>query len=245
MNFLRHFLFLLLATISVSADAFSHKEILSKCDAARGNLAGVEWTVEVSETDGADSTNRTIEVKARGFDMIAETIRPARQKGYKLLLVQNNMWFYKPGLSKPIPVSLRQKLTGQAANGDIASTNYAEDYEVVATESVTLDGQDCYLYSLKAANRSVTYEHIQYWISKEALLGLRADYYTSSGKKLLKTARMQYENTVEIAGEPHAFISEMTISDAINTDLETKLTFTLPKIGDISSRTFNINSLTR
>lgn len=222
-----------------------YKSILASCDAARGNLAGVQWNVDVTETSENHTDSRSLLVKARGFDMVAETLSPARQKGHKLLLVQNNMWFYKPGLSKPVPISLRQKLTGQAANGDIASTNYAEDYDIISVNNAEQNGEPCYLFKLKAASRSATYENIDYWVSKERSVGIRADYYTSSGKKRLKTSEMKYENTVSTEGKTSPFISEMIIQDTLTSNSKTTLNFTEPKLGEISNRTFNINSLTR
>lgn len=222
-----------------------YKSILARCDAARGNLAGVQWHVDVTETSENHTNERSLLVKARGFDMVAETLSPARQKGHKLLLVQNNMWFYKPGLSKPVPISLRQKLTGQAANGDIASTNYAEDYDILSVDDAEQNGEPCYLFKLKAANRTATYENIDYWVSKERSVGIRADYYTSSGKKRLKTSEMKYENTVVTEGKDSPFISEMIIQDTLTSKSKTALKFTEPKLGEISNRTFNINNLTR
>lgn len=227
------------------ADSLNHTEILAKCDAARGNMDGVEWEVTVTEETAGNSDQRRIHVQARGFDMVAETLAPPRQKQHKLLLVKNNMWFYKPGLSKPVPVSLRQKLTGQAANGDIASTNYASDYEILETSDATHEGEPCTLYQLKATSKSVSYARIHYWVSKERQVGLRADYYNASGSKRLKTATMLYENSVETDGHASPFISEMIIADTATSDTVTRLKFSKPKLGKISARAFNLQTLTR
>ncbi len=228
-----------------SASTLSHTEILAKCDAARGNMEGVEWEVSVKEESVGKSDERRIHVQAKGFDMVAETLAPPRQKQHKLLLVKNNMWFYKPGLSKPVPVSLRQKLTGQAANGDIASTNYAKDYEILSTSAAEHNGEACTLYELKATSKSVSYARIHYWVSKERHVGLRADYYNASGSKRLKTATMRYENEVELEGQHRPFISEMEIADTATSDTVTRLSFSKPKLGKISPRAFNLQALTR
>jgi len=220
------------------------KEVLRQADAARGNLDGVTWTVDISEGDN-ESTSRTIRVQARGFNMLAETLSPPRQKGHKLLLVQNNMWFYKPDLSKPVPVSLRQKLSGRAANGDLASTNYAEDYTVLSISENDLDGQACFVFELEAISRNVTYARIRYWVSKEQLVGLRADYYNTAGNKLLKTASMSYHNEVIVDGIKRPFISKMQIRDAIDNRAATSLRFSIPELGEIPARIFNPNALNR
>jgi hypothetical protein len=246
----RLYIFILLSTVSIllgktATTELSPIEILARSDAARGNLDGVQWHVEINENSTNKTTSRSLLVKARGFDMVAVTLAPARQKGQKLLLAQNNMWFYKPGLSKPVPVSLRQKLAGQAANGDIASTNYAQDYDIISVEESNLNNEDCYLFDLKANSKSVTYENIRYWISKDRLVGLRADYFTTSGVKRLKTAEMKYENTILSRNIITPFISEMTIYDTLISSTYTQLLFTQPKLGAISSRDLNVNSLKR
>ena len=46
-----------------------------------------------------------------------------------MLFNDRTIWFIKPGLRKPVSISARQRLVGDAANGDIATTNYARDYD--------------------------------------------------------------------------------------------------------------------
>lgn len=223
----------------------STREILKRCDQARGNLEGVRWTVSVAEMDGHEESLREIHVQAKGFDMLAETLSPPRQKGHKLLQVKNNMFFYKPGLSKPVPVSLRQKLAGKAANGDIASTNYAEDYVVVAVEEGAHQGKPCFVYELEAQVRSVTYARIRYWVCKERFVGLRADYFTASGEKQIKTAEMDYAHRVDSGDGARWFISEMMIRDTLASTAVTRLSFSEPELGEVPARVFNVNAMAR
>lgn len=223
----------------------SPKEILALADASRGNIGGVRWTIELTE-DGDDSFEaRLFDVKARGFDMVATTQEPAKLRNQKLLQVKNNMWFHKPGLSKPVRISPRQKLEGRAANGDIAATNYAEDYEVLDMADDTLNGTDCYLFELKAVSRNVTYSRIRYWVSKSDLVGIRAEYYTPSGEKQFKEAEMIYKNRLVIDGEERPFISEMLIRDTLQSDSVTRMSFSDPETGEISPMEFNLQALGR
>ena len=109
-------------------------------------------------------------------------------------MLDRNMWFAKPGLSKAVPISPRQKLLGGAANGDIASTNYAGDYKIVQTSEDTFNNEPCYLLDLSAVDKKATYDRIKYWISKERLVGVKAEFYTVSGK-LFKTATFEYKHS--------------------------------------------------
>ena len=107
------------------------KTILEQSDHARGGgLPGIVWEIKLASRDGnkVDEPQRLL-VKAVDDASVAETFEPSRFKGSKLLQVGRNMWLTRPGLSKPIPISPRQRMSGQAANGDIAATNYAKDYD--------------------------------------------------------------------------------------------------------------------
>jgi hypothetical protein len=162
-----------------------------------------------------------------------------------VLMVDRNMWFIRSGLKKPVSISPRQKLMGDAANGDIASTNYAEDYSGVLSGDETIKGEACYVLDLKAAGKNVTYDRIRYWVSKERLVGVKADFYTISGK-LFKTANFKYDNRVRTpAGEDIPFVSELTIHDAIRPDKVTTLRYSNIKMQAIPDSTFNLNVLVR
>jgi hypothetical protein len=89
-----------------------------------------------------------------------------------------------------------------------------------------------------------TYDRIKYWISKERIVGLKAEFYTVSGK-MFKTAVFEYENSITINDKPREFISKMTITSAvIKTDVTT-LNYSKPVLKKVSDATFNLNLLTR
>jgi hypothetical protein len=221
--------------------------MLRAADRARGNLDGVVWSVHVvAAEEGAATRSNAYRVKARGFDVLAEVLEPARQKGNKLLMHAGNMWFAKPDLSKPVPISQRQRLAGSAANGDLAATNYAEDYEPSAVTAGEVDGEPCRVFDLKARpGRSCTYDRVVDYVSVARRVGVRAEYFTSSGK-LIKTARMAYDNTVAGAdGRPAPFISGIVIRDAIVTNSTTAMAFSAPLLQTLAPETFDVNLLRR
>ena len=184
-----------LPVLSTQADELTPKEILERTDRARGNLEGIEWQIRMVSVEKKRTQKRTLTVKARDYNSLAEFSAPAKVKGQKILMIDRNMWYVKPGLRKPVPISPRQKLMGQAANGDIASTNYAGDYAIEKMETAVVDDEPCHLFHLVAASKKVTYDRIQYWVSQKRLVGVRADYFTVSGKKF-KSARFEYNNDI-------------------------------------------------
>ncbi|MBA4393580.1 MAG: outer membrane lipoprotein-sorting protein [Desulfobacca sp.] len=237
------FCFIGVPTPSLQA-AMSPQEILAKADEARGNAEGIEWEIQIESFEGGREQQRTIRVTARSFNSLAEFLAPANVKGQKLLMLDRNMWFAKPGLSKAVPISPRQKLMGGAANGDIASTNYAGDYKIAHASEETVGGEKCHLFDLMAADKKATYDRIKYWISKERLVGVKAEFYTVSGK-MFKTATFEYNNSISIDGQPRAFISKMVITSAIIKEDITTMHYRKASIKKVPDSIFNLNLLVK
>jgi hypothetical protein len=221
-------------------DDLSPKEILHKADESRGNLEGIKWSVQVDSVENNEKQDRLLNVSARGYDFLAILMDPPKVRGHKLLMIDHNMWYMKPGLKKPVPISSKQKLVGGAAYGDIAATNYANDYEPTPLAEETVNGLLCYVFDLKAINKKTTYDQIKYWIDKERLVGVKADFYTVSGK-LFKSATFEYDNQIVIDSMDRPFISKMTITDAMIEGNITHLIFIDQKIMQLPDSTFDLN----
>lgn len=216
-------------------------DILRAADAARGNMEGVAWEVTVTSVEGGRTTSMTLHVRNREHNFLAETRAPPRRRGDNLLFRDGNMWFHRPGLSKPVPISQRQRLLGGAAYGDIAATYYSRDYAPERLADETVDVEECYVFDLRAKTSQASYDRIVYWVSKERLVGVKADYYTVSGRKF-KSATMEYDNEVESEdGETRPFLSGVTIEDTLTSSDRTVLSLSEPTLENIPYSTFNVN----
>lgn len=222
----------------------SPTDILRKADEARGNADGIQWEIDISAIERGKEQVRTLRVNARGFNSLAEFLAPANVKGQKILMVDRNMWFVKPGVSKAVPISPRQKLIGGAANGDIASTNYAGDYKIVHVSEDMVNREPSYLMDLTAIDKKATYDRIRYWISKKRLVGLKAEFYTVSGK-MFKSAVFEYDNGITVNDEPRPFISKMIITSAIVKEDVTAMYFRKVSFKRVPDSMFNLNLLVR
>lgn len=220
------------------------KEILEKADQARGNVEGVEWEIRLESVENGRRQFRVLKVKARDLNSLAEFLSPPKVKGRKLLMIDRNMWFIKPGLRKPVPISPRQKLMGGASNGDIASTNYAGDYKPSLVSEDTVNGEPCYLFDLTATNKKTTYDRIKYWISKKRLVGVKADFFTVSGK-MFKSATFEYDHSIMVQDRPRSFVSKMVITNAVIKEDITTMIYSKVKIKRIPDSAFNLNLLVR
>jgi hypothetical protein len=237
------FLNLLLLWNGMAFAAPDAHSILKDSDQARGGgLPGIVWEIRLQSRDGdRNDEPQRILVKAVDDSSVAETQEPVRFKGSKILQVERSMWMTRPGLSKPIPISPRQRMSGQASNGDIAATNYAGDYEAELAGTENIDGEECHVLNLTAKHKRATYDKIRYWVSVKRVVGLKAEFYSVSGK-LLKTARFEYGNTIEHEGKRIPFISRMTIRDAL-IDAETVMEFGTVKVKKIAASEFDLGQI--
>lgn len=217
--------------------------LLQHADRARGGgVPGIVWEISLVSRDGAKTADeQRLEVRAVEDASIAETLEPARFKGSKLLQVGRNMWLTRPGLSKPIPISPRQRMSGQASNGDIAATNYAGDYDAKLDGNEAVDGEACQILELTARQKRATYDRVRYWVSVKREVGVKAEFYSLSGK-LLKTARFDYGNDIEYQGRRIPFVSRMTIRDALM-DAETTMDFGTVKVKKIAASEFDLGQM--
>ena len=238
--------FLFLALLFWCKTAFASpdpQELLARSDHARGGgLPGIEWEIRLSSRNGnRQEEPQRLFVKATDDASVAETFEPSRFRGSRLLQVGRNMWLYRPGLSKPIPISPRLRMSGEAANGDIAATDYAKEYEASSGGEDKVNGEPCFRLDLAAKNRSATYDRIRYWVSKERTVAVRAEFYSVSGK-LLKSAQFEYGNEIEYRGRRIPFVSRMIIRDAL-TPAETVMEFVSVRIEKISPAELDLGQI--
>jgi outer membrane lipoprotein-sorting protein len=220
-------------------------ELLRASDRSRGGIAsGITWVIDLQAVEDGETSTRGYIVKAKGDDALAEATAPPRNKGEVMLFNDRTIWFVKPGLRKPVSISARQRLSGEAANGDIASTNYARDYEGAVVGEETVNGQPAWKLELKAKAKNVTYDRIRYWIAKDRKLGVKAEFLTVSGE-VFKAATFEYGNKMTVDGVELDFVSKMTITDASQPADVTTITFREPKAEAHPANLFNINNVGR
>lgn len=235
---------LLFVLISTSVRTFaadpSPKEIIKKAD--EGRMPGGDTTVDVVVKDYKNKnldkeTAYKVWSKAP-LKSLVETISPARQKGRKLLMIDSDLWFMTPDIKRATRVSFQQRLTGEVANGDIASVNFSDDYEGTISGSEKIKDQDCWVLDLKAINKRATYKSLKYWVTKDKLLPRRADFYAASGK-LLK--RATYGKTAEVLGAPR--VTTIVIQDAVQTSHESVIEYSNHKREKLDDSMFNKDTL--
>lgn len=180
---------------------------------ARG-LPGVVWEARVTSDRASGEDPIVLRVNAREGASTAAILEPARTRGPRVLQVASNMWILQPGMKKPVAISPRQRLSGQAALGDIASTEYARDCTPTYLRQESIDGVPCHVLQLVATAPNTTYDRITYWISQARGLGIRADFLSVSGK-VLRQADFAYDCSITRDGRRLPFLSRMSLRDVL------------------------------
>jgi outer membrane lipoprotein-sorting protein len=220
-------------------------ELLKASDQGRGGVQdGVQWEAQIQTFENGEESKRDFLVKAKQQDAYVEATAPAKNKNEIFLFNDRQMWFFKPSLKKPVSISARQKLSGQAANGDIASTNYARDYSPTLEKTEVINGEKFHVLLLKAKAKNLTYDQIRYWISDKTRLAMRADFLTLQGKTF-KIGQLEYKNKINIKGKPFPFVSQLIITDAKFNQNKSIIKYSNPKAVEHPDSLFNVNNLTR
>ncbi|MCU0467713.1 MAG: outer membrane lipoprotein-sorting protein [Arcicella sp.] len=223
-------LVLIISVLSLNVSFSQDSEVvkaLKKSDFYRGGSEGIEWNVKVQNIEqGQLKNDLTLSVEGSANDShfysLISFVGPKKFEGQKLLIRDNSMWFIKQGLTNPVPISSRQRLSGSAANADVAAANYSKDYTIETVTNGVYNNVNCWILELKAKDNLVTYPKVKYWISKKENFGLQAEFYGKSDK-LIKTATFEYNNKVEFKSQRYDYLSKILITDMINKEDKTIL----------------------
>lgn len=186
---------LLFYTSSATAQTLTGQEMLQRIDA---NMA-VDQAVSMSTMIVHGRTgSRTITSKSwnKGRDQaFVEYLSPAREKGKKMLKLEDKIWTYTPEpTDRIITISghlLRQSVMGSDLSyEDVTENDYlAEMYDGEVMAEDEMNGQPCYVLQLTAKEQDISYYSRKLWVDSEHWLPLREERYAKSGK-LLKTAEI-------------------------------------------------------
>jgi outer membrane lipoprotein-sorting protein len=180
------------ATALVPATSFAAKvdgpALLKKADKIRNPSESYKMRIDVKSEDS--ETQLEVFLKGTGKTLIV-TKSPAKDLGRNMLMLDRDFYAFIPNLKRSMRLSLAQKMTGQVANGDIARTRWAGDYDV----AVEKEGKETQLL-LNANKQNLTYQKIRLWLETASARPLRAEYLSLDGKTILKKARFEDYKTL-------------------------------------------------
>jgi outer membrane lipoprotein-sorting protein len=185
------------------------QKILAASDAIRNPSRSFGLTTTLIEYHNSRQTaTNTLQIYAKAevgtgqYRNLIRFVEPTRDLNKLMLKNGNDLWFYDPSSKASVRISPRQRLLGQAANGDVVTVNLAADYHARLAGQEDVDDGDrvsrhCHKLALSAANNTVTYDSIEIWIDASNSRPVKAKFYAASGD-LLKTAFYRhYERQLE------------------------------------------------
>ena len=222
-------------SISIPLDAASIKtadEIVAASDAVRNPDKPFSLkTLLIEYRDGREQEKMALTVYSKErkqggeYRSLIRFVEPGRDKDKLMLKNGNILWFYDPSSKASVRISPQQRLMGQASNGDVVTVNFHNDYaSKLEGEETIIDAEKknraCYRLSLRAANASVTYHRIEYWVDKENYHPVKGKFYSESDRLLKIT---YYRNYREQLGRQRP--GEVVIIDGVDRKLVTKMIF--------------------
>lgn len=189
-----------MALSSVAVGAPNADKILANAEKVRNPDQDYVVRVKVLETkSGKKQAPKEFETMIKGRDKaLIKFKKPASEVGKSVLMVGSDMWISMPTTSKPIRVSPKQKMAGNAAYGDIARLNFVGNYKATYKKSATYKGQRAHVLSLEAIpGKPVTYQKVEYWVNAKNNRPL-VTYYQSRSGKTMKTG--YFEKYEEVFG---------------------------------------------
>ncbi len=132
---------------------------------------------------------------ARGQeDAFTEYLSPPRERGTKMLKLENRLWIYSPSTDRTILIAghlLRQSVMGSDLSYEdmMEEPRLSDIYEATVTGTEILAERSCRVLELKALRSDINYPSRRLWVDRERFVPLREELYAKSGK-LLKTVTL-------------------------------------------------------
>jgi len=182
----------LLFTASFVAAQPTGKEILDRIDE---NMSSDTRYVKSKMVIHGPRTSRTIESESwsegdeRAF---TEYLAPAREKGTKMLKLEDKLWIFSPSTDRTIQISghmLKQSVMGSDLSYEdmMDDPNLTNKYDAVVIGSEMYNDTDSWVVEMHAKTEDVAYQMRKLWVDKQRYIPLKEELYAKSGKLLKKT----------------------------------------------------------
>ena len=227
-------------------------DILSKADAIRNPQMSFIVDVALIAYENNQQTDSTFvtthsrkETETGQFLSLVHINQPVRDEGKLLLRNGNILWFYDPASKTSVRLSPRQRLVGNASNGDVVTANFALGYAAeLSGEEVVVDGdrksRPAYRLNLVSQSEITPYHAITLWVDRENHRPLKGQFFSQSGR-LLKVA--WYRGWEPVLGETRP--TEVIIADGFDPKKVTVMKMTNHRPQDLPQSWFSNSWLPR
>lgn len=226
------FLVLTLLSLQLAKAAENAEQIIKRADDIRNPSESYMMEVLLSGSEGEEDSR--FEVYLKGNDKtLVKTLAPKRDVGRNMLMLEENMWLYIPNLKRSVRISLAQKLSGQASNGDISRMRWYGDYRA----SIMKEDKKSWTIHLEALKKGLTYEKINAVIEKKSYRPLSATYLSLNDMPLKNVIFSEFK---KMEGKERP--AKLIISEATNKNKSTTLSIVTMKKMNLPDTLFNKNT---
>jgi len=189
---MKQILSIIFTFISFSIGAQTADEILKKLDE---NMSSENRIVESSMTIHGKRKSRTMTLKTYTVGdkkSFTEYLSPAREKGTKMLKLEDKLWIYSPSTDRIIQISghmLRQSVMGSDFSyEDMMDDRKLRDvYNSKIISEEEIEGRKVIVLELIAKVEDVAYYSRKIWIDAEKFFPLKEELFAKSGQLLKRT----------------------------------------------------------
>ncbi len=218
---MKNILIILTIFLAGSALAQNANEILDKVDQ---NMSSKNRIFESTMIINGRRATRTITSKtwSQGDSKsFTEYLSPAREKGTKMLKLDDMLWIYSPSTDRTIQISgnmLRQSVMGS----DLSYEDMMDDrkltdvYDAKVTGKEMIGDRNTWVIQLTARVQDVAYASRKVWIDQERYVPLKEELYAKSGQ-LLKRMELSDVKLVEGRWFPTTFVYKDMLKDGDGT----------------------------
>ncbi|MEL6865542.1 MAG: outer membrane lipoprotein-sorting protein [Bacteroidota bacterium] len=187
-------LFSLIFFCCTNSRAQSAEEIIKKVD---DNMISISQVSTSDMVIHGRRKVRTVSSKnyAEGSEKsFTEYLAPEREKGTKMLKLEDKLWIYNPSSDRTIQISghmLKQSVMGSDLSYEdmMEERKLMEMYEAKIIKEEILSGRKTWVLELNAIVEDASYEKQMMWVDQERFVPLKQELYAKSGK-LLKSVRL-------------------------------------------------------
>jgi len=205
---------------------------------ASERLTGDQILIKVDQNFGADSkvsesemrimgerTTRTVKLRSwteSTSKSFTEYLAPAREKGTKMLKLDDQLWIFTPQSDRIIRISghmLRQSVMGSDLSYEdlMENTLYSEMYDSKIIKEDTVDNRVCWVLKLKAKYDDIAYDTREIWVDKKRFIPLKENRFAKSGK-LLKNTEIKSVFQVDGRWYPERMIFKDSLKGGMGTE---------------------------
>ena len=205
---IRRWLFLTAAALPAMAGAQTADahQIIDKVDANMS--ADTRIMTSQMEVNSARAT-RTMEMKTWTIGdekAFTEYLSPARERGTKMLKLDNQLWIYSPSTDRTIQISghmlLQSVMGSDLPYEDMMNDKpLLEQYNAAIAGEEMVDGRNCWVIDLTAKITDINYYSQKIWVDQERYVMLKAQQFAKSGK-MLKEITLSNVRKVQRQGNP-------------------------------------------